>query len=154
MALDLFTPIPGVISSSSPANKTAPASTSTHKMQGFAHSCGPLLRTGNLRITVRGTIIAQTSTTVNNGIEYQLYIGTGSAPANAATITGTTIGPVQTYTHPVAPTAVGDVHIPFEISGNFAGAVGTTYWVDLSAKSLTTASAVLFENVYIHCEEL
>jgi len=129
------------------AAPVAPASTSVFAMQGLAGTITPAT-TGRIKITIAGTIVAPTSVVVNNGISYQISTGTGTAPVNAATLTGTQVGPVQTYTSAVAPTAAADVHVPFSISYLVTGlTLGTPVWIDLAAKSVTTASAMGLSNV-------
>jgi hypothetical protein len=123
------------------AAPVAPASTSVFAMQGLAGTITPAT-TGRIWITISGTIVAPSSTVVDNGISYQISIGTGTAPINAATLTGTQVGSVQTYTSPTAPTAIGDVHTPFSITYIVSGlTVGTPVWIDLAAESVTTASS-------------
>ena len=131
------------------ASSTAPASTTVFAMQGLAGTITPAT-SGRVKITISGTIIAPTGITVNNGIAYQISTGTGTAPINAATLTGTQVGPVQTYTSAVAPTAAADVHVPFSISYLVSGlTVGTPVWIDLAAKSVTTVSAMALSAVSI-----
>ncbi|MGB7910888.1 MAG: hypothetical protein WCF59_01550 [Desulfobaccales bacterium] len=134
-------------------SSTAPASTSAYKMQGLAGSITPT-RSGKALITSYGTIIAPAGTTVDNGILYQISYGTGSAPSNAATLTGTQIGVVQEWTNPVALSAAGDLHVPFSISAVVTGlTLNTAYWIDLAAESVTTASGIGFTNVGISALE-
>ena len=129
------------------AAPVAPASTSVFAMQGLAGTITPAT-TGRIKITISGTIVAPTSTVVDNGISYQISTGTGTAPVNAASLTGTQVGPVQTYTSAVAPTAAADVHVPFSVSYLVTGlTLGTPVWIDLAAKSVTTASAMGLSNV-------
>ena len=132
---------------------TAPASTSAYTMQGLAGSITPT-KSGNVLITICGTIIAPTGTTVDNGIKYQISYGTGSAPGSNATLTGTQIGVVQEWTNPVALSAAGDLHVPFSISVVVTGLTqNTPYWIDLAAESVTTASDIGFTNVGISAHE-
>jgi hypothetical protein len=133
------------------ANKTptAPASTSVYAMQGLAGTITPA-RTGNVLVIITGTVVGLVATTVDNGISYQISYGTSTAPANAAALTGTQVGPVQTYTSAIAPTAYGDVNVPFSISALISAlTVGTAYWIDLAAESITTASQMGLTNVQI-----
>lgn len=131
------------------ASPTFPSSTSSFLMQGLAGSITPAT-TGNIVITISGTINAASATTVDNGVTYQLSYGTGGAPTSNTALAGTQIGVVQTYTSAVAPTAVGDVNVPFSITYRVTGlTLSTAYWIDLAAKSVTTASDMGFVNVMI-----
>jgi hypothetical protein len=118
-------------------------------MQGLAGAVTPG-STGNVLITISGTINAASATTVNNGVAYQISYGTGAAPTNNTSLTGTQIGIVQKYTSAVAPTAVGDVNVPFSVTYLVTGlTLGTAYWIDLAAESITTASDMGFVNIAI-----
>ena len=131
------------------ASPTAPASTSAFAMQGLAGTITPST-SGTVLITISGTVVAPTGTTVDNGITYQLSYGTGLAPANADALTGTQVGLAQTYTSAIAPTAAADVNAPFSTSYLVTGlSVGASYWVDLAAKSVTTASQMGLANVQL-----
>lgn len=132
-------------------NPTASGSTSAYTMQGLAGSITPT-KSGNVLITVCGTIITS-SGTIDLGVKYQISYGTGTAPSNGASLTGTQVGIVQEYTIPVAITAA-DLHTPFSISVVVPGlTVGSTYWIDLAAEAVTSASAVGFSNVGISAIE-
>jgi len=125
---------------SSSAAPTAPASTSAFKMQGLAGSITPT-HSGTVTITISGTI-QNAVTTVNSGIKIQISHGTGTAPSNAGTLAGTQDGQIQTYTLSVAATAAADVNTPFSITALVTGlTVGTAYWIDLAAESVTTTSS-------------
>ena len=61
---------------------------------------------------------------------------------------------MQEYTSAVAPTAAGDVDVPFSTAAVVTGlTIGTAYWIDLAAESVTTASAMGLSNVYISAIE-
>jgi hypothetical protein len=135
------------------AAPTAPASTSVYAMQGLAGSITPGV-TGNVLVIISGTILAPAGTTVDNGILYQISYGTGVAPTANAVLTGTQVGLPQEFTLFVAATAAADVHVPFSITYLVTGlAIGTTYWVDLAAESVTTISQMGFANVSIVAAE-
>ena len=141
---------------SSAYSPTAPASTSTYKMQGLGSASTPPaitpIRTGRLLITVSGTCIAST-VTAGDGIGYQISYGTGSAPANAASLTGTQVGAVQVCTNPTTVTAA-DVNFPFSYTVVVTGlTIGTAYWVDLAAESVATASSGGLSNVTVTAVE-
>jgi hypothetical protein len=133
---------------------TAPSSTSAYAMQGLAGSITPAT-TGTVLITISGTVDSGAGTAAGNGIIYQISYGTGSAPSNAASLTGTQVGSVQQYTNAATVTAFGDVNVPFSHSAVVTGlTVGTTYWVDEAAKSIATASDISLENVSISVVEI
>lgn len=134
------------------AAPTAPASTSVFAMQGLAGSITPAT-TGTVLLTISG-VVANTSGTAGVGVQYQLSFGTGVAPNNAASLTGTQAGAVQDWINPAALTAA-DVAVPFSTTAVVTGlVVGTPYWLDLAAKSITTASAASLTNVSISAVEV
>jgi len=114
---------------------TAPSSTSAFTMQGLGGSITP---------TKSGTVLVIVSGVVNichiceDGIQYQIHYGTGTAPSNGAAMTGTAIGQIQSE-QGIEGTQSADT-IPFSTSALITGlTVGTTYWVDLAAESITVA---------------
>ena len=108
-------------------------------MQGLAASITPVA-SGRVLITISGTIISSAGT-INDGIIYQISHGTGSAPANAAALTGTQVGAQQQYTNPVAETAA-DIHVPFSIQCVVTGlSLNVAHWIDLAAKAITGSAA-------------
>ena len=132
------------------ANKTpaAPNSTSVYTMQGLSGSITPS-RTGTIHITINGTVNETTGTAAGVGAFWQISYGTSTAPTANSALTGTQVGPVQQYENPATVTAA-NVFFPFSISVIVTGlTVGTAYWIDLAAKSITTASYVGFTNVQI-----
>jgi hypothetical protein len=134
-------------------NPTEPTSTSAFTMQGLSATIVPV-KTGNLLATVNGSIFAVAGTSATYGIQYRLAYAAGSAPSNGATLQGTTFGPTHKYEHGVAITAA-DTFRPFSISGIIAGlSLGSTYWVDLQAESVTTASEVGLSGVCVTLAEL
>jgi len=131
---------------------TAPASTSAYAMQGLAGGVTPS-NSGRVLLLVSGTIVSPVGTTAGLGIDLQLSYGTGSAPANAAAITGTQVGAVMAYTNAGTVTAV-DVNVPFSIHAVVSSlTVATSYWFDLAAKSLGTASDMGIANISLSAVE-
>ena len=58
-------------------------------------------------------------------------------------LAGTQVGGVVTWTNPTAIAAAADLNVPFSISYVVTGlSIGTTYWIDLAAEAITTASAM------------
>ena len=137
----------------SPADPTAPASTSVYAMQGLAGAITPG-RTGTVLLIVSGSIASPSGTTAGLGIVYQLSYGTGGAPANAAALAGTQVGTAQEYTNPGTVTAA-DVSVPFSVQAVITGlTIGTAYWIDLAAKSVGTASDMGLAKISITAIEM
>jgi hypothetical protein len=132
----------------------APSNLTALFMQGLAGTITPTAG-GNILITICGTIIASGTANVDDGIRYQICYGTGTPPLNAAPLTGTQIGLAQSHTSAITPTAASDVHVPFSITYIATGlTVGTVYWIDLAAESITTASQMGLHNVMITASEI
>jgi hypothetical protein len=145
-------PLPGAASQSQPANPSAPASTTTYTMQGLAGSVTPVL-TGAVLVIISGVVLAST-VTAGDGIEWQISVGSGTAPTNGAALTGTQYGQPQPSKNP-ATVIAADVAVPFSTQAVVAGLTKTTpYWIDLAAKSLGTASSGSLANVSISAIEL
>jgi len=99
--------------------------------------------TGRLLVTACGTADSTSSATET----FQIRYGTGTAPANAAAVTGTAVGP--------SPTAVQNnagQQMPICITAVITGAtVGTAHWIDLTiatsagAGTLNTISVSVVE---------
>lgn len=142
----------GAVTISTPANPTAPASTTTFFMQGLAGAITPK-RSGNLLVTITGNLIGS-STTAGDGILLQGSYGTGAAPANAAALTGTQAGGILDYTNPTTVTAA-DINVPFTVCFVVkAAALGTALWLDLAAKCVNSASHVGLANLTVNAVEL
>ena len=131
----------------SPANPTAPASTSAYKMQGLSMLITPATPSGKIFANINATL-AVNATTVGIGINLQLWYGpviSGVAPpANAAAIPAgaAQLGPTTTYETGVTLTTAADSMIPIDLMGLAVGLTpGQQYWFDLAAESITTASA-------------
>ncbi len=78
----------------------------------------------------------------------------GSAPTNAATLTGTLAGRIMRYTNESTVIAA-DVSQPFSTQVVVVNLiVGTAYWIDLAAVSVSTASSVGLANIAISAVEL
>ena len=135
------------------SNTTAPNSTSAYKMQGMAGSITPQW-TGTVLVTFSGTIYEPAGTAATIGINYQLSYGTGTAPTNNSTLTGTQFGIIQSNENGATVTAA-DMLQPYSITAIITGlAIGTTYWLDLAAESIGTASDQGFSTTSITAAEL
>jgi len=118
-------------------------------MQGLAGVITPT-HSGNVHVTIQGTIYGTSSTITGNGIGYAIAYGTGSAPANGDAATGTVGGGTgQLLWLPIAPVAA-IFYTPFSINAWITGlSIGTAYWFDLQCGSLGTASAVMLVAVNV-----
>jgi hypothetical protein len=119
-------------SQSTPANPSTTTST-TGVMMGLAGSITPT-GTGKVHVCVSGDAHNATN---NDGVSIQLRTGTGTAPANAAALTGTAQG------NPVKWTASSSTNrAPFEICRNVTGlTVNTAVWIDLGVAAITGGTA-------------
>jgi hypothetical protein len=153
----LATNLPGLTGATSTRTVAAPTaanSTANFTMQGLAGSITPRY-SGNILVSIAGTVTAAGATTVNIGVIIQGSYGTGTAPTANAALTGTQAGALQQYTWPVAPTATADVHYGFNVIFLIPNAaLGTALWLDLAAKAVTTASDAPLVNVVITAVEL
>jgi hypothetical protein len=144
-----------------PANPTAPASTSaTYLMQGLAAVLTPATPAANIAVTIQG-YFTDTATTVGEGIALQLYYGpvlNGVAPpANAAAVpaSAVTLGNPLKWATGVTLTTAADLFEMFNIDGLAKGLTpGQQYWFDLGAYSITTASAVGLNSVTVILQEI
>lgn len=148
--------VPPALAETSPANPTAPASTSAYKMQGLGALITPATGAPNVLAIIQGVINAS-ATTVGNGVNLQLWYGPMvagvAAPANGAAIpaAGIQLGTTKTWATGVTLTTAADSFIPFSIAGLAKGLVqGQQYWFDLAAESVTTIS----DNAIINADVL
>lgn len=122
-------------------------------MMGLAGEITPTT-TGSVLIFARGTITAASGTAAGDGLAIQLSYGTGAAPSNGDSETGTQLDQQVSYTNPAAVTAA-DVHVPFTLVGLATGlAIGTSYWVDLAAKGVATSSDFAMQGVVLIAVEV
>jgi hypothetical protein len=105
-----------------PADPTGTNNT-TGLMMGLAGAITPAT-TGRIAISIYGDV---QNTTTADGAKLGIYYGTGSAPANAAAITGTSVGSIQNFL-----AAANNQRVPFHLTVIVTGLVlGTAYWIDL-----------------------
>ena len=117
---------------SSPSNPTGAGTTG--KMMGLAGSITPLY-TGNVLILISGDL---TSSIAADGGQVQIRYGTGTAPSNGATITGTALGGLVTLSTPGTAAA----KFPFALNAIVTGlTIGTVYWIDISCTAVTGGTA-------------
>jgi hypothetical protein len=132
---DSITSPPLARSTAQPANPTGNA-TATATMMGLAGSVTPKSN-GNVLAIFNGTVFNPTA--IGDGVTIQISYGTGSAPANAATLTGTQVGTVQRY---IASTTAGKS--PFCLVAYVTGLVaGTAYWLDLAVADSIGGTATI-----------
>ena len=130
---------------------TNPSSISAYLMQGLAGICAPV-SSGIVDLVFAGTVVQTAGTSATIGVQWQLSYGTGTAPTSNTTLTGTQVGPIWVGQQGSTVTA-NDPHQPFTVSYTLALTPGTTYWVDVAAESVGTASDTGFRNGYIGCKE-
>ncbi len=107
--------------------------TTTTKMNGLAGSITPAT-SGNVLILLDSTA---KNTTSGDGCNVQLAVGTGSAPANGASATGTTVGNLFNYINALTQT-------PMSLNGYVTGlTVGTAYWIDVQVSANSGGTCTL-----------
>lgn len=139
---------PPALTHANPANQTGNATT-TLKMNGLGAAASACTITpvmsGRVVFTITGQL-AQTTTL--DGVTVKLAQGTGTAPANAAAVTGTVISATQTW---LALTGV--LTESFSITATATGlALSTAVWYDLQiaetvggTASVTNVDCTAFE---------
>ena len=111
-----------------PADPSTTTST-TGVMMGLAGSITPAY-SGTIMIVISGDIDNNGN---NNGAQVQIRYGTGSAPANAAALTGTTTGSLVKFAENNS-----SIRAPFHLNSIVTGlTTGTAYWIDVSLASIT-----------------
>lgn len=125
------------LTTAQPADQTGNA-TSTLKMNGLGAAVAPATitptSTGRVVFTVSGDL---TNSTINDGVQYKLVYGTGTAPANAATASGTAISALRSVAVAVATQKQG-----FSVTGAATGlALATAVWYDLQVADVTGGTA-------------
>lgn len=152
--------IPPATAIYTPANPTAPASTSAFAMQGLGSLLTPITPAANVLVIVTGTL-TDSATTVGNGIILKLYYmpiaSGGSCPANAASVPGSAvqIGAQTEWATGVTLTTAADLFEPIKIEGVARGLTpGQQYCFDVAAESVTTASNVAITNITVTLVEI
>lgn len=144
----------------SPANPTAPASTSLYKMQGLAALITPTTPAGNI-LCIISAVLTDSATTVGEGINLQLYYGpivSGTAPpanTNSPPNNAVALGPIMSWATGVTLTTQADLLQPIVVHGVAKGlSPGQQYWFDVAAESITTASDVAMTNCHVTLVEI
>lgn len=114
-----------------PADPTGTTDT-TGKMMGLAGSITPIT-TGRLLIIISGNLTNSTAA-AGDGAKAQIRYGTGSAPANAAALTGTTVG---NQVSSVLERATASDLQAFTCQAIVTGlTIGTAYWIDIALAAI------------------
>jgi hypothetical protein len=133
-------PVPANVFFYPAAAPTGPAST-TMKMEGLGAG-------GTFTPRYDGVaIITITSWSENSlagdGAKYQIYYGTGAAPSNTGTLTGTACGAPTEAANSSLASSINTI-IPFSITCVATGlAVNTPYWIDLAAAQITNGTVTM-----------
>jgi hypothetical protein len=137
---------------SNPPNPTGTSSTS-FTMMGLGST---LKLTPNFSGTVIIKIDSEAKNTAGdgNGILFQLFYGTGTAPSNGSSATGTEVGP--TFERDFWATPGGYATVGFGTNLKITGlTVGTPYWFDIALKSLGSGSSnATIQNIEFYVEEI
>jgi hypothetical protein len=137
---------------SNPPNPTGTSSTS-FTMMGLGST---LKLTPNFSGTVIIKIDSEAKNTAGdgNGILFQLFYGTGTAPSNGSSATGTEVGP--TFERDFWATPGGYDTVGFGTNLKITGlTVGTPYWFDIALKSLGSGSSnATIQNIEFYVEEI
>jgi hypothetical protein len=116
----------------SPANPTNTTST-TLVMMGLGSTCKLTpVYSGRIQLDFTGDLGFNGASGLDEGIEYQIFFGTGTAPANGAATTGTALGSQKEAL--VLGQTTG--FLPFSGGGIMTGlTVGTAVWFDIAIKT-------------------
>lgn len=124
------------LSTATPANQTGNG-TATLKMNGLGAAAAPCTitptSTGRVVFMVSGNL---TNSTILDGTQILLVYGTGTAPANAATASGTAISATQS-----AAVAVAAQNQGFVIQGSATGLGLVATWFDVQLSNVTGGTA-------------
>lgn len=138
----------------SPADPTGTTST-TGVMMGLGAVVAP--NTASITPTVTGRVkativlnLTNSTATAGDGAKAQIRYGTGTAPANGAALTGTTIGSILTS---VLERATANDLQGVTLVGVATGLTpGTAYWFDVSLAAIVGGTG-LAKNVSVVLEE-
>lgn len=122
------------VATATPGNPTGTTST-TDVMMGLGSTVVFTPSTTG-RVLVLCSVVAK-QTTSGDGCSVTMYRGTGSAPANAAAVTGTQTGGGKTLTA-IAANQTDTMALFAVVSGL---TIGTQYWLDLAVHAVTGGTA-------------
>lgn len=115
-------------------------------MAGLACAITPA-GTGRIHIVITGVETNSTTSPTPNGTQWQIYYGSGTAPTNGATLTGTSVGSAN------AASGGTQLQQSFSVEGWVTGlTIGTPYWVD-SMLQVFGAGTATMSAVDIYIEE-
>lgn len=139
----VFQVIAANITYATPANPTGTSNTSGLHA-GLAVALTPQV-TGRVNIRVCGNLSNSTGT-AGNGCKVQIRYGTGSAPANAAALTGTAVGTVVSA---LLERATANDPLPFALEAVVSGlTLGTAYWFDISEAAIAAGTGTVTNIMY------
>lgn len=135
--------------SSTPSNPTATSATSL-KMMGLAAAFTPTNQSPQVLVIITGVAATATgAAAVTVGGRY----GTGTAPANAAAVTGTRFGAAADPV--IGPGAAAAAGVPFTLAAVLGPlAAGTAYWFDLALATGNASDAASVTAVGVTIAEL
>lgn len=109
----------------------------TGKMMGLAGSITPT-NTGKVFIVISGTMTNSASST---GTNVRLRYGTGTAPTNGASLTGTVVGGTASE---YFASGGGGNYTPFSVNAIVTGlSVSTAYWLDVQVSTIAGGTSSL-----------
>lgn len=127
-----------------PSNPTGTSST-TLVMAGLGILITPKV-TGRIWAEIWGSV---QNTIATDGTQVQLRYGTGSAPANGATVAGSAFNAATQ----IATSATASAYAGLPIGGVVSGLTNNTqYWVDVAFESVTAGTSSLINMAYIVAE--
>jgi hypothetical protein len=125
----------GAVLTGTPSNPTGTAATGAAVMMGLAQLFTPGYST-RVKIEIVGMMA---NSTINDGATVQIRFGTGTAPTNAAALTGTAAGAAQSFSSLIAASKTG-----FCLSAIVTGlTIATQYWIDASLVALVGGTATI-----------
>ncbi len=103
-------------------------------MMGLAGTITPV-GSGNVLIIISGTIINASG--IADGAKVQIRYGTGTAPGNGSSLTGTIAGGLVQY---ISSTTAGKV--PFSLNAVVSGlSLSVAVWIDVGLAAITGGTA-------------
>ena len=118
-------------------------------MMGLAAAFTPSNAAPQVLVIITGVAATATGAqTVTVGGRY----GTGTAPANAAAVTGTRFGPAADAV--VGPAAAAAAGVPFTVTDVLTLSPGVAYWFDLAVATGNASDAASVTSVKVVTVEL
>jgi hypothetical protein len=120
------------------------SATTTEKMFGLSASFTPTV-TGDCLIVIQGSLSPASSTIV---FTTSIRLGTGTAPANSATASGTIYGNGMNTQGTIS------ARNPYSIQAVASLTAGVTYWIDLGVVGASGTTTMIFRNSNIFAMQL